>query len=137
MTQAGPPTIYFGDEIGMRFVEGTPPKEGSTLVGMIAPNAGTADGERSGTRTPMQWDATKNNGFSTAEASELYLPMDDDPERPTVESQEADTRSLLNFVRTLLALRKAHPALGADGEFTILNEDDGAYPLAHLRELDG
>lgn len=137
LTQAGTPTIYFGDEIGMRFVEGTPAKEGSTLVGMIAPNAGTADGERSGTRTPMQWDSTKNNGFSAAEADALYLPMDDDPERPTVESQEADPESTLHFVRKLLALRKEHPALGADGEFEILNVDDATYPLTYTRKLDG
>lgn len=120
----------------MRFVQGTPAKEGSTLVGMIAPNAGTADGERSDTRTPMQWDQSKNDGFSTAESDALYLPMDHDPDRPTVQKQESDPDSLLNFVRKLVALRIEHPALGADGDFQILNETDTSYQLAHTRALD-
>jgi maltose alpha-D-glucosyltransferase/alpha-amylase len=140
MTQAGVPTIYYGDEIGMRFVTGTPAKEGSTLTCLnleTAPNAGAADGERSGTRTPMHWDSSPNDGFSTAEADQLYLPMDECEERPTVESQEKDPDSLLNFVRHLTRLRVEHPALGADGEFSLLNPDDQHYPMVYVRSLDG
>ncbi len=139
MTQAGVPTIYYGDEIGMRFVAGTPPKEGSTLTCLnleIAPNAGAADGERSGTRTPMQWDNTPNNGFSTAAADQLYLPVDDCHKRPTVQSQESDPDSLLHFVRRLTKLRTDYPALGADGEYKILNPDHQHYPLVVERKLD-
>lgn len=133
MTQAGVPTIYYGDEIGMRFVEGTAPKEGSTLTGVIAPNAGAPDGERAGTRTPMQWNQTKNDGFSTASPKFLYLPIDDDPKRPTVAQQETQSNSLLNFVKELLHLRKTHPALGADASFEILNPDGVIYPLLYQR----
>ncbi|MBC2602739.1 alpha-glucosidase C-terminal domain-containing protein [Puniceicoccus vermicola] len=137
MTQAGPPTIYYGEEIGMRFVENLEPKEGSTLAGITAVNAGTDLGERAGTRTPMQWDDSKNAGFSTAPAERLYFPIDPDEDRPTVESQDKDPNSLLNFVRELIRLRKANPVLGTDGEFTFLNTTEQHYPFAYLRELDG
>ncbi len=135
MTQAGPPTIYYGEEIGMRYVEDSPPKEGSTLEGITAVNAGTTLGERSGTRTPMQWDDSANAGFSTATPDLLYLPLDPRADRPTVASQEASPDSLLNFVRQLVTLRKAHPALGADADYTILNPEGHSYPLVLLREL--
>jgi maltose alpha-D-glucosyltransferase/alpha-amylase len=137
MSQAGPPTIYMGDEIGMRFVEGTPPKEGSTLKGVTAPNAGSPQGERAGTRTPMQWDASANAGFSTASAEDLYLPLDPDPERPHVAAQEGDPDSLLNFVRRLIRLRQEHPALGTEASFKPLTPPEISYPLVVERRLPG
>ncbi|MGE9296055.1 MAG: alpha-amylase family glycosyl hydrolase [Puniceicoccales bacterium] len=137
MTQAGPPTIYYGEEIGMRYVEGVPSKEGSLLDGIIAVNAGTTGlGERAGTRTPMQWDDTANAGFSTAAAEDLYLPIDPDMDRPTVVAQEKDPESLLHFVRQLIAIRKDHPALGTDAGIQILNSEGDDYPFVYLRELN-
>ena len=103
LTMPGVPFIYYGDEIGMRFVEGLPSKEGGYY--------------RTGSRTPMQWDSTSNAGFSTAPADWLYLPVDDHPNRPEVATQEADPDSLLNTVRKLVELRKTHPALCASGAF--------------------
>lgn len=137
MTQPGPPTIYYGEEIGMRYIEDSPAKEGSTLVNVLAVNAGTEMGERSGTRTPMQWDDSVNAGFSTSSVDHLYLPMDPDVERPTVARQCNDTQSHLNFVRHLIRIRKQHPALGTDAQFTILNPVGQPYPMVCLRELDG
>jgi maltose alpha-D-glucosyltransferase/alpha-amylase len=134
MTQAGIPTIYYGDEIGMRFVPEAPPKEGSTLTGVNAVNAGdTANGERAGTRTPMQWNHSANAGFSTAAPESLYLPLDNDPDRPTVETQEADPDSLLHFVRNLLRLRRQHPGLATEGGYEILNPEERPYPLVVKR----
>jgi glycosidase len=136
MTQAGLPTIYYGDEIGMRHIDGTPPKEGSTLIGVVAPNAGGAGGERAGTRTPMQWDSSANAGFSTAPTEQLYLPLDPDSNRPTVESQDKSPDSMLNFTRKLLKLRQAHPALGSQGSFHVLTDESCNYPLVYSRQLD-
>lgn len=137
MTQAGPPTIYYGEEIGMRYVEDSPAKEGSTLIGITAVNAGTDYGERAGTRTPMQWDDSPNAGFSTANPEALYLPLDSDPERPTVSAQEASPDSLLHFVRALVAIRRAHPALASDASFAFLNPVEEQYPMLYLREAEG
>jgi maltose alpha-D-glucosyltransferase/alpha-amylase len=135
MTQMGIPTIYYGDEIGMRHVDSSPPKEGSTLNGVTAPNAGSAGGERAGTRTPMQWDNSPNAGFSTASPEELYLPLDSNENRPTVANQEKSSNSMLNFVRRLLELRRRHPALGPRGALTILTDESCNYPLIYSRSL--
>jgi glycosidase len=119
MTMPGVPFIYYGDEIGMRTLEGLPSKEGSY--------------DRTGVRTPMQWADIRNAGFSTAPATALYLPVDESPDRPTVASQEADPRSLLNRVRRLISLRKAHPALCASGEFNPVYAKPGSYPFVYRR----
>jgi maltose alpha-D-glucosyltransferase/alpha-amylase len=114
------PVIYFGDEIGMRYVPGLPDKEGSQLN----------DEARQGSRTPMQWDRTANAGFSAAAPERLYLPIDPDEDRPTVADQRDDEGSLLNQVRRLIALRAAHPALGSGGTVDVLNT---GYPFVYTR----
>jgi maltose alpha-D-glucosyltransferase/alpha-amylase len=121
MTWPSLPTIYYGDEIGMRYIENLPDKEGSILAPL---------NNRTGSRTPMQWDDTANAGFSTAPADQLYLPIDPDPARPTVAAQRADEGSLLNLVRRLIALRKATPALGSGGSLEVLHE---GYPFVYTR----
>jgi glycosidase len=114
------PVVYFGDEIGMRYVPGVPDKEGSQLD----------DQTRQGSRTPMQWDDTANAGFSAAPPEKLYLPIDPDEDRPTVAAQREDQESLLNQVRRLIALRAAHPALGSGGTVEVLNT---GYPFVYTR----
>ncbi|GAA5189774.1 alpha-amylase family glycosyl hydrolase [Rugosimonospora acidiphila] len=115
------PAIYYGDEIGMRYVPGLPDKEGSQL----RPNY-----NRAGSRTPMQWDDTPGAGFSTAAPDRFYLPVDPAPDRPSVAAERADPGSLLHLVRRLIALRRAHPALGTGGDVRVLHS---GYPLAYLR----
>jgi maltose alpha-D-glucosyltransferase/alpha-amylase len=119
LTMPGVPFIYYGDEIGMQYIPGLVSKEGGY--------------DRTGSRTPMQWDSSRNAGFSAAPARSLYVPIDPDRNRPTVEAQETDPKSLLNAVRRLNALRAEHPALSADGDFRILHAKTKAYPLVYLR----
>jgi maltose alpha-D-glucosyltransferase/alpha-amylase len=88
------------------------------------------DYNRSGCRTPMQWDDGPNAGFSAADPERLYLPIDPDPARPTVAAQEHDPDSTLSLVRRLIALRRATPALGARAATRVLHE---GYPFAYLR----
>lgn len=104
-TMPGVPFLYYGDEIGMRYLD-LPTKEGGYI--------------RTGTRTPMQWKAGANLGFSEGCADSLYLPVDPAEDAPTVEAQEKDPRSLLNTVKALLALRAAYEDLQADGDFEVL-----------------
>jgi glycosidase len=115
------PTIYYGDEIGMRYVPGLPDKEGSTL---------SPDNNRAGSRTPMQWDDSAGAGFSSAPPDRFYLPVDPASDRPSVAAEQADTGSLLHLVRRLIALRRAHPALGTGGDVEVLHT---GYPFAYLR----
>lgn len=113
------PIIYYGDEIGMRTLEGLPSKEGGY--------------NRTGSRTPMQWSDAPNAGFSTAPEGQLYLPVDNSPDRPVVSVQEKQRDSLLNRVRRLVALRKAHPALQAAASFEVIYAEPGSYPFVYLR----
>jgi maltose alpha-D-glucosyltransferase/alpha-amylase len=119
LTMPGVPFIYYGDEIGLRTAEGLPSKEGGY--------------ERTSVRTPMQWHSTANAGFSSAPAERLYLPIDPREDRPSVEAEERDPRSLLNRVRRMIALRKAHRALAALGGFEPLHAEAGRYPFVYRR----
>ncbi|MEU8569255.1 alpha-amylase family glycosyl hydrolase [Streptomyces pathocidini] len=117
------PAIYYGDEIGMRYVPDLPDTEGSVLGPRY---------NRAGSRTPMQWDARANAGFSTAPADRLYLPLDPAPDRPDVATQKADETSLLHLVRRLIALRTAHPELlGPAGSLEVLND---GWPFVYVRD---
>ena len=123
LTMPGVPLIYYGDEIGMKFIDGLPNKEGSQL----------SKGNRAGSRTPMQWDSTPGAGFSAAPLDAYYLPIDTCSNRPNVEQQEKDPQSLLNYVRRLLELRKQHPALACRGEIQFWQRGDNNYPLVYER----
>ena len=104
-TMPGVPFLYYGDEIGMRYLE-LPTKEGGYT--------------RTGSRTPMQWSAGKNLGFSAAKKERLYLPVDSAADAPTVEAQEKDGDSLLCVLRSVLALRHAEKDLQADASFEVI-----------------
>ena len=117
----GVPFIYNGDEIGMRQIKGLTSVEGAYF--------------RTGARTPMQWDDTENAGFSSAPYDKLYIPMDTSSDRPTVKSQLADSGSLLNEIKHLIALRKSTPALQESGEFEPVCV--GGYPMVYKRTFDG
>lgn len=119
LTMPGVPFIYYGDEIGMHSLDGLPSKEGGY--------------GRTGARTPMQWDASANAGFSTAPAEKLYLPIDPAGDRPTVAAELADPASSLNATRALIALRKAHPALGASGDFETVLVPEKGWPFVFRR----
>jgi maltose alpha-D-glucosyltransferase/alpha-amylase len=118
MSMPGTPVIYYGDEIGM----------GDNLFLK----------DRDGVRTPMQWSPDRNGGFSSAEPVRLYAPPVTDPtygyQSVNVENQFRNPSSLLNWMRRLIAVRKATRVFGR-GSLTLL------YPanrrvLAYLREFD-
>ena len=118
LTMPGCPFIYYGDEIGMRYVHGLKSKEGGY--------------ERTGSRTPMQWNGSNNAGFSAASPQSLYLPVDAAPDRPDVEGQQADGGSLFRHVQELIRFRKRHSALRGDAGFAFLSDGkDG--PLVYRR----
>ena len=126
LTLPAVPILYYGEEIGMRNLEDAPVKEGSYT-----------SRNRSSCRTPMQWDDSPNAGFSTADASRLYLPIDPSPARPTVAAEERDPQSILNYVKGLIALRRQTPALGTQGAWRFVSDIEQPYPMVYARELDG
>lgn len=118
LTLPGVPFIYYGDEIGMRYLD-IPTKEGGY--------------QRTGSRTPMQWDNTRNHGFSTAEADKLYLPLDPDEDAPTVTAQKKDPDSLLNTVKKLTKLRHKYADLQADSPFEVAYAEKDEFPFVYRR----
>jgi len=119
LTMPGAPFIYYGDEIGMRYVEGLASVEGGY--------------GRTGSRSPMQWDDSVNAGFSMAPAEKLYVPLDPSADRPTAAAQMADPASLRSEVKRLIALRQAHPALQNYGDIEFVHI---GYPLMYTRSSD-
>jgi maltose alpha-D-glucosyltransferase/alpha-amylase len=111
----GSPILYYGDEIGM----------GDNIY----------LGDRNGVRTPMQWSADRNAGFSKANSQRLHLPVIIDPEYHhqsiNVEAQQRNTHSLLWWTKRLIALRKRFRAFGR-GSLQFLNPDNRKI-LAFLR----
>ena len=116
LTMPGAPFIYYGDEIGMRYVEGLTSVEGGY--------------SRTGSRSPMQWDDTLHAGFSTAPAEKLYIPLDPAADRPTAAAQMEDESSLRSEVKRLIALRQAHGALQSYGGIDFVHV---GYPLMYTR----
>ena len=143
------PILYYGDEIGMRSLVDLPNVEGANHNGK----------ERSGARTPMQWTSGETAGFSTCSPDKLYLPVCTEwspatsyPQyldwkknfeagkvKPiakgeiTVESQNKDPESILNWTRELIALRKSSEALWADSKFIPVFNESQPYPMVYLR----
>ena len=120
-TMPGVPFIYYGNEIGMKQLPTTWPQ----VEGAYQP--------RNGARTPMQWTPGKNLGFSTADPSKLYLPVDPAADAPNVADQENNPNSLLNRTRALIALRHSEPALANYAEFVPLYAEKDTYPFVYAR----
>jgi maltose alpha-D-glucosyltransferase/alpha-amylase len=116
LSMPGSPIIYYGDEIGM----------GDNVY----------LGDRNGVRTPMQWSPERNAGFSHADPQRLYLPPIMDSvygyQSVNVEAQLRKPSSLLNWMRRVLAVRKAHQAFGR-GTLRFLSPGNRKV-LAYLRE---
>jgi maltose alpha-D-glucosyltransferase/alpha-amylase len=111
----GTPVVYYGDEIGM----------GDNIY----------LGDRNAVRTPMQWNAERNAGFSTAPGQRLYLPVVDEGEfgyqAVNVAAQEANPSSLLWWMRRIIALRRRHRVFGR-GSLRLV-EADNRHVFAFLR----
>ncbi len=106
-TLPGTPMLQYGDEIGMGDNLSLP--------------------ERECARTPMQWSADRNGGFSTGRRT--VLPVISDPiygyQRVNVEAQRRDPHSLLNWVERKIRMRKECPEISwGDWEILKTNADD-------------
>jgi maltose alpha-D-glucosyltransferase/alpha-amylase len=116
----GSPFLYYGDEIGM----------GDNIY----------LGDRDGVRTPMQWTADRNAGFSQADFARLYFPVIMDPvygyQAVNVEAQQRYSTSLLNWVREMIHLRRRHAVFGR-GAIKLIKPDNRkifAFTRSYLEE---
>lgn len=140
----GTPYIYQGEELGMtnirlpieqyrdveiqnfyrkRMAEGCP--ESEVMASIYAKG-------RDNARTPMQWTAGENAGFTTGTP---WLPVNPNHTVVNAEAELADPDSVFACYRKLIALRKQYPVF-ADGDFTLL-EPDHPRLFVYERALEG
>jgi maltose alpha-D-glucosyltransferase/alpha-amylase len=119
LTMPGAPFIYYGDEIGMKYLESITSVEGGY--------------ERTGSRTPMQWDNTVNAGFSTAKKEKLYIMQDLSEDRPTVKKQMEAENSLYNEIKKLIHLRLENEPLCSNAGIEFLYAEENSYPFIYKR----
>ena len=81
----------------------------------------------------MQWNGGLNAGFSQAKPEDLYIPIDPDANRPTVENQIADPNSIYHEVKKLIDIRQANPILQSEAKIEFVYCEENTYPLAYRR----
>jgi len=117
MSLPGSPILYYGDEIGM----------GDNIH----------LGDRNGVRTPMQWSADRNAGFSAADPERLYLPLISNPvygyHIVNEEAQRHSDHSLLSWTKRLIRVRQSCRAFGR-GQIELLRPPNHRV-FAYIREL--
>ncbi|MGJ4968925.1 alpha-amylase family glycosyl hydrolase [Bradyrhizobium sp. HKCCYLRH1073] len=138
LTLRGTPTLYYGDEIGMHQVAISPEQVRDPFEKNV-PGIGVG---RDGCRTPMQWSALPQAGFSQAAP---WLPVADDYMHENVVNLTADRRSILNLTRALIRLRKQHRVLvtgsyrsvAAQGDLLLYRREDDGEVLTIALNLGG
>ncbi|SFC35256.1 alpha-glucosidase [Parapedobacter composti] len=127
LTLRGTPTIYYGDEIGMRDVA-IPLEEQQDPQGLNMPEKNLS---RDPCRTPMQWSADEYAGFSKVQP---WLRVDKKYPRINVQQQQNDAYSMLTLYRKLVQLRNDEPALN-HGTYTPVYSNDQF--IAYRRDAPG
>ncbi|MCW5822720.1 MAG: alpha-glucosidase [Cyanobacteria bacterium TGS_CYA1] len=124
LTLRGSPILYYGEELGMKNNDPKSIEEVKDPIGKLGwPNFKGRDGER----TPMQWNACKNAGFSDVDP---WLPVPPSYVNCNVESERKDPDSILNFYKTLIKLRRDNGAL-SQGQLKLLDQDP--HVLSYVR----
>ncbi len=124
LTLRGTPFLYQGEEIGMRDI----PLKRSEIFDPPGKKYWPIYKGRDGCRSPMQWDDSPNAGFSPARP---WLKVHPNYLTRNVKRQQTEPDSLFNFTKTLIALRKSHPALRR-GDFEPVAAT--RHVLAYLRK---
>ena len=117
----GTPQMYYGEELGMRTTDPARIEDVHDPIGKLGwPREKGRDGER----TPMQWDATANAGFTIGKP---WLAVPPSAKTYNVETESKDPNSILNTYKKLLALRKTNKALRDGTQEDIDEKDPNVY----------
>jgi alpha-glucosidase len=122
----GASLFYYGDEIGMKT---TPPTRKEDVKDPVGLTGWPKDKGRDGERTPMQWNETANAGFSKVTP---WLPVPPTYSTVNVSAEEKEHDSMLDWYRTLIALKKSNATL-ASGDNVMLDESN-ANVLSWMRK---
>jgi alpha-glucosidase len=129
LTLRGTPIMYYGEEIGM---ENNDPTRKEDVKDPIGKTGWPAEKGRDGERTPMQWNATANAGFSKKDP---WLPVPPSYKTHNVATEEKDPNSVFSVYKKVLKLRHANVAL-VEGKYLALNETDQNV-MSYLRSYNG
>jgi oligo-1,6-glucosidase len=145
LTMRATPYIYMGDELAMsnirhKSVDDYQDIEVHTVYEKLKNSGGDTEGfikgqaevARENSRTPFQWNASANGGFTTGQP---WIKVNPNYTTINAEAAEKDTASPLHYIRNMIALRKAHPVL-VYGQYTLLDKDNPEV-FAYTREGDG
>ena len=119
--------VYYGEELGM---VNNDPKRKEDVQDPIGRLGWPKEKGRDGERTPMQWNADTDAGFSTAKKP--WVPVAPDYKTVNVSAEERQPNSLLSYYKTLIRLRKSNPQL-RDGDF-ITVDDSNENVLSFIRK---
>ncbi|XP_078001217.1 amino acid transporter heavy chain SLC3A1-like [Glandiceps talaboti] len=122
LTLPGSPTIYYGDEIGMEDI--------NIPTNNVLPDPLAKSKSRDVARSPMQWSAEDNAGFSNN--SDTWLPINSNYGTVNVETQLEDEKSLLNLFKALTSLRAAEERVIPVGSISYVSQNDDVF--AYIRE---
>jgi len=144
LSMRGTPYTYYGDELGMTNIGFTKIEQYKDIAAINGYKKAASDGEdlehylkklnllsRDNGRTPMQWDASKNAGFSNETP---WLPVHKNHTTVNVLNQENDQNSVLNHFRKMIALRKDNLLL-VYGNYEIIQEEHPTI-YAYSRTLE-
>jgi len=144
LSMRGTPYTYYGDELGMTNIDMPKIEEYVDVSAIGDYNRAKAEGEdmdqfmkklnfnsRENARTPMQWDSTKNGGFTEGKP---WKKVNDNHQTINVVAQNKDPKSILNHFRKMVKLRKDNPVL-VYGQYQILQESHSEI-YAYTRTLD-
>lgn len=115
LTSQSTALMYYGEELGMTT---TTPTRVEDVKDPVGRTGWPKDKGRDGERTPMQWNASQEAGFTTSDHP--WLPIPPSAKTVNVADEVKDTTSLLNWYKMLIELRRDNPALH-DGTLTMLN----------------
>ena len=144
LSMRGTPFTYYGDELGMTNIGFTKIEQYKDIAAINGYKKAATDGEdlnhylkklnllsRDNGRTPMQWDAKKNAGFSSETP---WLPVHENHTTVNVANQQNDHNSVLNHFRKMVALRKKNLLL-VYGNYEIIQEEHPTI-YAYSRTLE-
>ena len=144
LSMRGTPYAYYGDELGMTNIGFTNIDQYKDIAAINGYKKAASDGEnlelylkklhllsRDNGRTPMQWDTSKNAGFSS---NNPWLPVNENHTTVNVASQQEDSNSVLNHFKKMVALRKNNLVL-VYGQYQILQEEHPTI-YAYSRTLE-
>jgi alpha-glucosidase len=119
--------MYYGDEIGMAT---TPPTRKEDVKDPIGITGWPKEKGRDGERTPMQWNASTDAGFSTA--ARTWLPIPPSYTTVNVDAEQKNSDSMLHWYEQIIDLKKSDPALHSGAEIMLNTSDE--HVLSWLRK---